>query len=222
MKVEAVIFDFDGTLVDLNINFGAMRAAVATFMLDCAIDPATLSRSYVLEIIDEATSLITAQNPSEGQIFYRKAMAIVSQCELSAAKKGKILPGVTRMLQHLREQRIKVGIITRNCDEAVKIIFPHIEQLCDVFLPRNRVTRVKPHPDHLSQALGAMAIQNPASCVMVGDHLLDIEAGRRIGMMTAGVLTGRMTRQHFIEAGADCILDDATKITDHIFQERAP
>jgi phosphoglycolate phosphatase-like HAD superfamily hydrolase len=38
-----------------------------------------------------------------------------------------------------------------------------------------------------------------------------------MGMKTAGVLTGKTTRQQFIEAGADLVLDDATKVLDHIF-----
>jgi hypothetical protein len=38
-------------------------------------------------------------------------------------------------------------------------------------------------------------------------------------MKTAGVLTGKTTRQQFVEAGADLILDDATKVLDHILEE---
>ena len=50
---------------------------------------------------------------------------------------------------------------------------------------------------------------------------MDIEGGKRMGMKTAGVLTGRTTRQEFIKAGADLILDDATKIPGCIFEEQA-
>jgi phosphoglycolate phosphatase-like HAD superfamily hydrolase len=54
---------------------------------------------------------------------------------------------------------------------------------------------------------------------MVGDHVLDVEGGKRMDMKTAGVLTGNTTRQQFIEAGADLVLDDATGILDHVFGE---
>jgi phosphoglycolate phosphatase-like HAD superfamily hydrolase len=49
---------------------------------------------------------------------------------------------------------------------------------------------------------------------------LDIEAGKRMGMQTVGVLTGNTTRHHFMEVGADYILEDATKIVDYIFEEK--
>ena len=46
--------------------------------------------------------------------------------------------------------------------------------------------------------------------VMVGDHILDIQAGKRVGAKTIGVLTGRTKREDFEQAGADLVLDDAS------------
>jgi phosphoglycolate phosphatase len=220
MCIEAVIFDYDGTLVHLNINFGLMRQEVEEFLPAHGIEPGALKEFLILEMIDEATRLISKRNPSEGSSFYGKALDLVEAHEVRAAKKGEILPGVTTMLKLLKERGIKVGIITRNCSKAVKIVFPDIEDFCDVFIPRDDVIRVKPHPDHLSLTMKKMAVHNPTRCLMVGDHIIDIEGGKRMGMKTAGVLTGKTTREHFIEAGADLILDDATKIPGCILEER--
>jgi phosphoglycolate phosphatase-like HAD superfamily hydrolase len=48
--------------------------------------------------------------------------------------------------------------------------------------------------------------------VMVGDHTIDIQAGKRVGMMTIGVLTGRIERGEFERAGADYILREASEV----------
>jgi phosphoglycolate phosphatase len=220
MRIEAVIFDYDGTLVHLNINFGLMRQEVEEFLPAYGIEAGALKELLILEMIDEATRLISKRDPSEGSSFYGKALDLVTAHEVRAAKKGEILPGVTTMLKLLKERGIKVGIITRNCNKAVKIVFPDIERFCDVFIPRDDVTRVKPHPDHLALTMKKMAVHNPTRCLMVGDHIIDIEGGKRMGMKTAGVLTGRTTREHFIKAGADLILDDATKIPGCILEGR--
>jgi phosphoglycolate phosphatase len=220
MCIETVIFDYDGTLVHLNINFGLMRQEVEEFLPAYGIEPGALKELLILEMIDEATRLISKRDPSEGSSFYGKAIDLVTAHEVRAAKKGKILPGVTTMLKLLKKRGIKVGIITRNCNKAVKIVFPDIEHFCDAFIPRDDVTRVKPHPDHLALTMKKMAVNNPTRCLMVGDHIIDIEGGKRMGMKTAGVLTGKTTREHFIEAGADLILDDATKIPGCILEER--
>jgi len=48
--------------------------------------------------------------------------------------------------------------------------------------------------------------------VMVGDHTIDIHAGKRVGLRTIGVLTGRTKKEEFEEAGADNVLNNATEI----------
>ena len=217
--MEAVIFDYDGTLVLLNIDFGIIRQGVEEFLADYGIDPNDFKGWYILEMIEEATKLISERNSSEGSAFCQKSLELVTEHEVRAAKKGKILPGVINMLELLGKRGVKVGIITRNCNKAVKMIFPHIEDCCDAYIPRDSVGRVKPHPEHLALAVERLGVNNRARCLMVGDHVLDIEGGKRMGMKTAGVLTGKTTRQQFVEVGADYILDDATKIFVHVFEE---
>jgi len=217
---EAVIFDYDGTLVHLNIDFSAMRQEVERVMTDYGIKPDAHKGLFILEMIDEARELISKRNPSEATSFYQEALELVTDHEVRAAKRGRVFSGAIDMLKLLRKRGIKVGIITRNCSKAVKILFPNIEGLCHVFIPRDLVNRVKPHPDHLALTLKKMAVNSPAHCLMVGDHIIDIEGGRHLGMKTAGVLTGKATHQDFMEAGADFILDDVTKIPDCIFEEQ--
>jgi phosphoglycolate phosphatase len=218
-EMEAVIFDYDGTLVQLNIDFGAMRQDVEESLGEYGIEPEDLKGFYILEMIDEAAVRISEKSRPEGAAFCRKCLDLVIAHELEAAKEGRILPGVVDMLELLRKRGVKVGIITRNCDKAVKVVFPHLESLCDVYVPRDGVSRVKPHPDHLVLALERLGVENAARCLMVGDHVLDVEGGKRMEMMTAGVLTGKTTRQQFMRAGADFIWEDATKILDHVFGE---
>lgn len=219
MDIQTVIFDYDGTLVWLNINFDHIRQEIEQLLIGYDIDFRSLKGLYVLEMIDEVTKSISKMNPYEGPAFYHKALKIVAEHEVMAAKKGQIIPGVTTMLKMLRKRGIKIAIITRNCDKAVKMVFPDIENFSDAYLPRDYVSQVKPHPDHLVLALKKMEVNNPAYCLMVGDHLMDIEGGKRMGMKTAGVLTGKITRLGFIGAGADYILDDVTAIPGIIFKE---
>lgn len=218
MEVEAVIFDYDGTLVHLNIDFDAMRRGVDSLLDSYRLDHSVFKGFHILETVDKAVHLLSRENPTAGRSFYQKAMKLLAGEEIRAAKRGKILPGAVEVLRTLKSLGIKVGVVTRNCDQAVRITFPQIEELCEVFIPRDGVAQVKPHPAHLTLALKKMAIKRPGCCLMVGDHILDIEAGRRIGMKTAGVLTGHTNAQQFFEAGADFILEDVTQLLDHIFK----
>jgi phosphoglycolate phosphatase len=130
---------------------------------------------------------------------------------MSAAQEGTLIPGAKATLRSLRERGVKVGIITRNCEDAVRKVFPDIDDFCDVLVSRNSVRRVKPHPEHLSQVVESLKTSVKNS-VVVGDHVIDVQAGKRVGMKTVGVLTGRTKKEEFEKAGADYILREASEV----------
>jgi phosphoglycolate phosphatase len=216
MRAEAVIFDFDGTLVHLNIDFKLMRQEVERLLAEYDLNPAPLKGLLILEMIDEATRLLSRHDPLKGQELYDRAHELVTEHEIRAARNGKVFPGVIEMFGVLKKRGMRIGVITRNCETAVKMVFPDIERFCHVFIPRDSISRVKPHRDHLSMALKEMAVSRPDRCLMVGDHTLDIEGGRRMAMKTVGVLTGSAGRNEFLEAGADLVLDSVTEIPDYL------
>jgi phosphoglycolate phosphatase len=210
-KIKAIIFDFDGTLAVLNIDFSLMRERVFVLIRKSGVKEDSIKERYLLEIIDEVYPILWKKNPSSAKEFYEKAHQILHEVEMSAAGEGKLISGVKEALNTLRQRGMKVGIITRNCEEAVRRVFPEIDDHCDAFISRDSVEKVKPHPDHLNSVLEALKVSGKDS-VMVGDHLIDIQAGKLAGMMTVGVLTGRIKRNEFEEAGADYILKDVTEI----------
>lgn len=208
---KAVIFDFDGTLAVLNIDFSLMRERVFDLIRQYGIREDSIRERYLLEIIDEVYPILEKGIPSNAKEFYERAHQILHEVEMNAAKEGKLIPGVKETINAIRQRGMKVGIITRNCEEAVRKVFPDINEHCDAFISRDSVENVKPHPDHLNSILEALKVSGRDS-VMVGDHLIDIQAGKGAGMMTIGVLTGRIRKNEFEDAGADYILKDVTEI----------
>lgn len=211
--IKAIIFDFDGTLAALNIDFSAMKERVFDLMKGYGVPEGLVEERYLLEIIDEVYQILVKKNPSSAEDFYQKAHQILYEIEIKAAEKGNLIPGAEETLQNLRRKGIKIGIVTRNCEDAVRKVFPDINDFCDVFVSRNSVKKVKPHPDHLTHVMESLKISGEEA-VMVGDHILDIQAGKRVGMKTIGVLTGRIRKEEFEKAGADTILRDASEICD--------
>src|SRR4030042_5375124 len=124
--------------------------------------------------------MIREKDSSDADEFYDRAHQILHEVELKAAGEGKLIPGTEAVLRMLRERRIKVGIVTRNCEEAVRKVFPDIDDYCDVFISRDSVDKVKPHPDHLNSMLGALKVSGEEA-VMVGDHIIDLQAGQKGG-----------------------------------------
>jgi len=210
-SIKAIIFDFDGTLAVLNIDFSSMRKRIFDLVRRYGIKEEAVQEKYLLEIIDEVYQILWKKNPSAAETFYQESHDILHEVEMKAAEKGRLIPGAERTLKRLRGKGIKVGIITRNCEDAVRKVFPDINDFCDVFVSRNSVKKVKPHPDHLTHVMKSLKISGEEA-VMVGDHMIDIQAGKRVGMKTMGVLTGRTKKEAFEKAGANYVLTSVSEI----------
>ncbi len=172
----------------------------------------SLGEKYLLETIEEGYSTLLKRKCPSAKQFREKAHQIVVERELEAASTSRLLPGMESMLRKLKGAGLKVGIVTRNCDRAVRRIVPHIEALCDIFLSRDSVKRVKPDPLHLAALFERLGVSE-RHAIMVGDHPMDILAGKRAGMRTVGVLTGRTTEEELREMGADYVLKSASQLT---------
>jgi len=210
-NIKAVIFDFDGTLAVLNIDFSLMRKHIFDLVKHYGIEEETIREKYLLEIIDEVYQILWKKNPSGAEAFYQESHQILHGVEMRAAEKGRLIPGTEATLKSLMEKGVKVGVITRNCEDAVRKVFPNINDFCDAFVSRNSVKKVKPHPDHMIYVMELLKALGEES-LMVGDHIIDIQAGKRVGMKTIGVLTGRTKKKEFEKAGADYILKDVLEI----------
>lgn len=103
------------------------------------------------------------------------------------------------------------AIITRNCSDALRAVFPDAHETVGAVLTRDDVERVKPDPEHLGNALERLGV-TPAAALMVGDHPLDVETGKRAGTMTAGVLSGGYDREMLVAAGADFVVEDCGEL----------
>ncbi|GKT29415.1 putative multi-domain containing protein, partial [Aduncisulcus paluster] len=150
--IEAIIFDFDGTLAELTIDFDEMKKRLKALGTDC----------------------LAEEDPELGKEFHTRCRFLIISMEVEAARNGKLFPFTCDMLNGLRNSGIKTGIITRNTAAAVRELVPEINKLSGCFLSREDVQNVKPHPEHLFKALEVIGV-SPENTLMVGDHPMDIE-----------------------------------------------
>jgi phosphoglycolate phosphatase len=130
---------------------------------------------------------------------------------VEAAAQSGLFPFTLSVLEALRAQGTAVAVVTRNCPEAVFRIFPALLEHVACVLTRDDVPRVKPHPEHINAALGIVGCE-PGKCLMVGDHPMDIEAGKRAGTLTAGVASGDVSCECLREAGPDWLAQDVGEL----------
>lgn len=200
-KLNAIVFDFDGTLAELHLDFAHMKEQLAATLRDYLPGLAAPPPTPALEWLESSVARVHAASPALAVQLRERAEALIAALELDAARRGRLFAFSRPLLRELRTRGVQTAIITRNCERAVRMVFPDLDDYCAEFLAREHVRRVKPDPSHLLQALEKLSA-DPTTALMVGDHPLDIETGRRAGILSAGVWSGNASRTELLHSGA--------------------
>ena len=209
--IRAAIFDFDGTLTPLTLDFALLRTKteeLARLYVDDRVIAAQ-SHLYIIEMIHAVGDVLGREGPD----FQDKAFGLLRDIEVAAARGKGLYPYARDVFARLKEGGVDVAIITRTCTDVIKTVFPDMSEYVDVAVTRDDTRYVKPNPEHVHLALGMLKVA-PVMAVMAGDHPTDIEAGKASGTITAGVLTGRTCREQFTNAGADYVFEDIRGILE--------
>lgn len=212
-RIRAVVFDFDGTLAELTLDFAAMRADVIDLTVGYGLSIEESDGRPVLELIDDAHARLLAYAPAAAAAYRSDAIAQISSREIAAARDGRLFDGVRSFLTALRSRGLRIAIVTRNCEVALRIVFPDVDDYVDAVVSRERTPHVKPHPDHLACALSMLAVE-PSRALMIGDHPIDMRAGSAARIRSIGVLGGAGTLDALMDAGAHTVLSSVHRLLD--------
>ena len=209
-RIQTVVFDFDGTLAQLRLNFGHMKRRLALMASEYLQEVPEADRP-VLEWLDFLERRILERQAAGDGEFRSRATRMIVEMELLAAREGALFPFTRTLLRQLEHDGVHAAIITRNCEAAVRMVFPDLEDFCGCFLAREHVERVKPDPDHLRRVLVHFG-SDPGTSLMVGDHPLDVQTGKRAGTLTAGVASGSGSWDDLASSGADWVAADCESL----------
>ena len=218
MRIESIIFDFDGTLAELRLDFAEMKRRLNDLAIKFRAPVPPPAFLPVLEWLSWLEDSITEANGDPTGCFRQEALALIAEMEMESARKGSLFPFTRPLLKELLQQGIKTAIITRNCDSAVRLVFSDILDYCSAFFARDHVPAPKPHPSHLILALDSIHAHS-ATALMVGDHPLDIQTGKAAGVLTAGVCSGNTSREELLGAGPDWVAENCRDLITTLRQQ---
>jgi phosphoglycolate phosphatase len=207
--IKGVVFDFDGTLTELTLDFNGMRKDLEKVILRY-VSLETL-REFGDHLMLELIYAVEKRLGNSGAAFRDEAFTLLRCVEEEAADRKEVYPYTRQVLRSLREMGVKLGVMTRNCPGALRKTFPDIDEYVDATVTREDVRVVKPDPSHPRAVLDRLRV-GPSEAVLVGDHPTDIEAGRAVGAGTIGVLSGRARSEEMRMAGADFIAADIRRV----------
>jgi phosphoglycolate phosphatase-like HAD superfamily hydrolase len=205
--MKAVIFDLDGTLQSLEIDWKALRTGLSDLFSRFG---RPLLDGPLLEAVDQNVQslLDKGMTPGQAEKVRQKAGRLMDRAELDSYPRVRTLPGVPRLLSELESRGVRRAVFSRACKAYVHMSLERMGHPFDAVLGREDVVRPKPDPEGVLLLLVKLGCA-PSDCAVVGDHPFDVLAGKKAGTAAAGVLTGAGTRETLQQAGADAIFEGA-------------
>lgn len=179
--MKALLFDFDGTLLDTN------ELILQTFMhvleerfpgqyspKDCM--------NFMGPSLKETFEQLTPNEVEEMIAKYRQWN------ETHHDELVKEFDGVVPTLEQLKEQGIRLAIVSTKRNETIEkgLNLMGAKHLFEFWIGTDDVKRVKPDPEPVLLALERLGVSKE-DAMMIGDNYHDIQAGKNAGVKTAGV-----------------------------------
>ena len=220
LKVAAVIFDLDGTLIDsIDIYFSIVEKALERLNL-----PA-VSRSRILaaaESEDFKWELVLPQDVlNRKEKIIDEAWAVINEIAPQMfADNLDLIPGAGDIVKNLCSNGLKIGLVTSTQRQYLETkMMPlknaGVDTLFEVIITSDDVEKRKPAPDPLIACAQQLDLK-PDTCVYVGDTTTDIRAGKAAGMRTVGVLTGFDEYEALETENPDAIIKDVQNLLEVI------
>ena len=207
MRPRALIFDFDGTIVDSGaIILASMRHATRE----------VLGRDYADEELMAAVG-------GPGLEVQMQALAPDRVADLVRVYREHNEPlhteleccaGMDDVLVRLRNEGRRLGIVTAKRRATVELAFDNVPlgHLFDVVVGGDETDKHKPHPAPLLLALERLSAE-PDGAAYVGDSPFDIRAAKAAGMHAVAVTWGRIhARERLTEEEPDALVDSAEEL----------
>lgn len=175
---DAVVYDLDGTLVRLVVDWDAVERDLASLLADSDRDPAELDAWDLLSAAEEVGLGDTAEYT-------------ISSYERDGAREAVRLDTA----DEVTSWDVPVGVCSLNCEAACRIALEQVgllEEMAVVIGRDSHPTR-KPDPGPLLAALDAMDAR-PTDSLFVGDSHSDEVTADRAGVNFRSVASGRTSR----------------------------
>ncbi|MEM9347151.1 MAG: HAD family hydrolase [Planctomycetota bacterium] len=218
MNLDAAIFDLDGTLLDTLSDLSNSANAALT-QVGRPTHERDAYRTFVGQGVDNL--FIDALGPEHQHLHSQAVAAFHAHYANHRFDTTAPYPGIWRLLNRLREQSIRLGVLSNKPHlatvDVIERYFSDVEWA--VVRGHKPGTAPKPVPASAREVIAEMGVAAEC-CVYAGDTKVDMLTGKAAGMYTVGVSWGFRSVKELQDNGADAIVDSADELLDLILERQ--
>ncbi|MEJ2077979.1 MAG: HAD family hydrolase [Acidobacteriota bacterium] len=206
--LDAVLFDFDGTLIDASeaicksFNHALRSVGLAP------LPDEEIRRGIGRPLRDIFQEYAPPESLEQVIGAYREAFSRQSIAG------SRLISGVASLIPKLAANHA-LGIVTSRTSGGVHVLMRHfgLEQYFGSVVGVEEVTECKPSAEPVLRALAELDVE-PNRSALVGDTVHDMQAACAAGVLPIGVGTGSHSKAELLAAGAERVLDSVADLPE--------
>lgn len=214
--LPAILFDFDGTLVDsIELILTSARFAFDGFDGRAPTDDewrAGIGRP----LVDAFRDFVEDETEVQRLVARYREFQMLHHDQLLRA-----YDGVVEVIRSLDAAGHPMALVTSKPDvlaqRGLRVV--GLDDAIPVVVGCDSCTRHKPHPEPVERALSLLDVTS-REAIFVGDSPHDVSAGRAAGVFTVGVTWGAFSATAMRACGADAVIENIRELA--MFVEGAP
>lgn len=218
MASYGIIFDLDGTLADTMDDLKTAMNATLT-----KLGYETRTKFELVKFLNNGSrEFVRRSLPTAVQT---EDFIIESALEIYGQEYGKCFcdktrayPGIYEVVQLLKKEKFKLGVLSNKPDRFVKTIILKLfgHNTFDFVMGQSDLP-CKPDPASANYVAKALGVK-PSRCIFVGDSDVDIKTAINAEMRSIGVSWGYRSKELLIDTGANYIAESAGDILEHALE----
>ncbi len=217
VKVDCILFDLDGTLLDTAPDFAHILNSMRKEQRLPALDPQII-RDTVSGGARKMVGLAFGGQQGEPKFDKNLATFLERYHEqiINLTSHSQLFDGMDTLLHTLENKNIAWGIVTNKPERFSTPLMTQLNLKPQVLICPDHVNEAKPSPEPLLLACEKLN-KKPATSIYVGDHKRDIDSAIAANMKSVVANWGYFSEENPKEAWqADCLAQTPSDILNFI------
>jgi phosphoglycolate phosphatase len=216
MKIAAVLFDLDGTLLDTLDDIADAANAVLS-SLGMPTHEVAAYKLFVGEGVRRLFEKALPENCRDAESIARCAARFNDAYDRRWNVKTKLYDGISELLPRLREQELPLVVLSNKpqafTERCVGYYFPAGTFAC--VLGQREGIPPKPDPAGATEAARRLSLP-PEKVAYLGDSSIDMQTAVRAGMYPIGAAWGFRSREELLAHGAAVLIERPDELLKHL------
>jgi phosphoglycolate phosphatase len=205
-NVEAILFDFEGTLVDLQWNLQEAVKETLEMLRPLSFPIQQLQGMKYSTLMLEAMKMAHEFGLSPDRVR-ENIGAIYDRYDADALMRWHLREGSKDLLSALKTKGMKIGLVSNVGRKGLEKALPKLglHPFLNVVVSRNDVQSMKPSGEGLRLALSRLHVVQDRA-LYVGDTLDDVQAARDAGVKVIVIMGKESSKAEFLSMGPDQLI----------------